>query len=94
MKSPPICEDITKTLALTKKSLNLYLGVNKMTKERKQAMLEDIDNAVDAMLYECLVDIPQMHTGFHNGFHKEIVEHIITRIKNTHERYYDEEEDE
>jgi hypothetical protein len=65
-----------------------------MTKERKQAMLEDIDNAVDAMLFECLVDIPQMHTGFHNGFHRELVEHIITRIKNIHEKYYDEEEDE
>jgi hypothetical protein len=65
-----------------------------MTKERKQAMLKDIDNAVDAMLFECLVDIPQMHTGFHNGFHRELVEHIITRINNTHERYYDEEEDE
>lgn len=65
-----------------------------MTKEAKQVMLKDIDNAVDAMLFECLVDIPQIHTGFHNGFHREIVEHIITRINNTHKRYYDEEEDE
>ena len=65
-----------------------------MTKERKQAMLEDIDDVVDAMLYECLVDIPDAYTGFHNGFHREIVEHIITRINNTHERYYDEDEEE
>lgn len=41
-----------------------------MTKERKQVMLEDIDNTVDAMLFECLVDIPQALTGFHNGFHR------------------------
>lgn len=65
-----------------------------MTKERKRAMFDDIDNAVNAMLFECLVDIPEAHTGFHNGFHREIVEHIITRIKNTHERYYDDEEEE
>jgi hypothetical protein len=65
-----------------------------MTKERKQAMFEDIDNAIDAMLFECLVDIPDTHTGFHNGFHREIVGHIITRINNTHERYYDDEDEE
>ena len=65
-----------------------------MTKERKQVMFEDIDNVIDAMLYECLVDIPEAHTGFHNGFHREIVEHIITRINNTHERYYDDDEEE
>jgi hypothetical protein len=64
-----------------------------MTKERKQAMLEDIDNAVDAMLFECLVDIPQMHTGFHNDFHRELVEHIITRIKSRHARYYNEDDE-
>lgn len=63
-----------------------------MTKERKQ-MFEDIDNVVDAMLAECLVDIPDAHTGFHNGFHREIVEHIITRINNTHERYYDDDDE-
>ena len=64
-----------------------------MTKERKQVMLEDIDNAVDAMLYECLVDIPYEYAGSCNDFHKEIVEHIITRINNTHERYYDDDEE-
>ena len=64
-----------------------------MTKERKQTMFEDIDNAVDAMLFECLVDIPDAHTGFHNGFHREIVNHIITRINNTHERYYDDDDE-
>lgn len=63
-----------------------------MTREKKM-MFEDIDNAVDAMLFECLVDIPEAHTGFHNGFHKEIVEHIVTRINNTHKRYYDDEEE-
>ena len=65
-----------------------------MTEERKRAMFEDIDNVVDATLAECLMDIPDAYTGFHNGFHKEIVEHIITRIKNTHERYYDDDEEE
>ena len=65
-----------------------------MTKERKRAIFEDIDNAIDAMLFECLVDIPDAEVGFHNDFHREIVEHIITRIKNTHERYYDNDEEE
>ena len=64
-----------------------------MTKERKQVMFEDIDNAVDAILYECLVDIPYAHEGSCNDFHKEIVEHIITRINNTHERYYDDDDE-
>ena len=63
-----------------------------MAKDKK-AMFEDIDNAVDAMLFECLVDIPDAHMGFHNGFHREIVEHIITRINNTHERYYDDDDE-
>lgn len=61
--------------------------------ETKKQMLKDIDNVVDAMLFECLVDIPQALTGFHNGFHREIVEHIITRINNTHERYYDDDDE-
>lgn len=65
-----------------------------MTKEKKRAMFEDIDNAVDAMLSECLVDIPDAEVGYHNILHKEIMEHIITRIKNTHERYYDDDEEE
>lgn len=65
-----------------------------MTKEKKRAMFEDIDNVVDAMLAECLMDIPDAYTGFHNSFHREIVEHIVTRIKNTHERYYDDDEEE
>ncbi len=62
-----------------------------MTKETKQRMLEDINNVVDAMLYECLIDIPEAHTGFHNGHHREIIQHILTRIHNTHEKYYDDD---
>ena len=65
-----------------------------MTKERKQAMLEDIDNAVDAIMFECFIDIPQTLGVDINGCHEDILSHILNRIKNNHDKYFIEEEDE
>ena len=64
-----------------------------MIKETEARMLTDINNVVDAMLYECLIDIPDACRGYHNAYHKKIVDHIITRIQNTHERYYDDDDE-
>ena len=65
-----------------------------MNKAEKKILMKDINNAVDAMMSECLVDIPQTLGYSPNAFPTAIVEHIITRIKNTHERYHNENEDE
>ena len=64
-----------------------------MTKQER-VVFEDVANSVDALLYECLVDIPQAFGYEPNDTHDAIVEFIIDRVKQTHERYIDEEEDE
>ena len=64
-----------------------------MTKQER-IVFEDVSNSVDALLYECLVDIPQALGYEPNDTHDAIVEFIIDRVKQTHERYIDEEEDE
>jgi hypothetical protein len=64
-----------------------------MTKQER-VVFEDVANSVDALLYECLVDIPQALGYEPNDTHDAIVEFIIDRVKQTHERYIDEEEDE
>lgn len=60
----------------------------------EKILFEDIANSVDALLYECLVDIPQALGYEPNDTHDAIVEFIIDRVKQTHERYIDEDEDE
>ena len=57
-------------------------------------MLADVGNAVDSMLFECLVDIPQALGHEPNSTHKAVVEFIIDRIKNNHIQYITEEGDE
>jgi hypothetical protein len=64
-----------------------------MTKQ-EWVVFEDVANSVDALLYECLVDIPQALGYEPNDTHDAIVEFIIDRVKQTHKRYIDEEEDE
>lgn len=64
-----------------------------MTKQER-IVFEDVANSVDALLYECLVDIPQALGYEPNDTHDAIVEFIIDRVKQTHERYIDEDEDE
>lgn len=57
-------------------------------------MLADVGNAVDAMLFECLVDIPQALGHEPNSTHETVIEFIIDRIKNNHTQYITEEGDE
>ena len=64
-----------------------------MTKQ-EQIVFEDVANSVDALLYECLVDIPQALGYEPNDTHDAIVEFIIDRVKQNHERYIVEDEDE
>lgn len=64
-----------------------------MKKRNEKIMFEDIDNAIDAILYECLVDIPKVYTDSCNTLHTEIIDHIIAHIQNTHKKFYDAEED-
>ena len=63
-----------------------------MTSEK--VLLDDVANTIDALLYECLVDIPQTLGYEPNVTHDAIVEFIIDRVKQNHERYITEEEDE
>jgi hypothetical protein len=64
-----------------------------MTKQER-VVFEDVANSVDALLYECLVDIPQALGYAPNDTHDAIVEFIIDRVKQNHERYINEDEDE
>ena len=70
-----------------------------MDKIREQAILEDVRNVVDACLYECLIDIPEIigGNGECNEMHDIILQTILNRIEQTHSNYYieiEEEEDE
>jgi hypothetical protein len=60
----------------------------------EKILFEDVANSVDALLYECLVDIPQALGYEPNDTHDAITEFIIDRVKQNHERYITEEEGE
>jgi hypothetical protein len=63
-------------------------------KQRIKTLTEDINNALDAFLYESFIDIPQALGLNINECHEYILLHILNRIKNNHDRYFVEEEDE
>lgn len=66
-----------------------------MNKSEQKILSEDINNSIDAIMFECFIDIPQALGLDVNKCHEYILSHILNRIKNNHDRYFiDEEEDE
>ena len=63
-------------------------------KQRIKTLTEDINNALDAFLYESFIDIPQALDLDINECHEYILLHILNRTKNNHDKYFVEEEDE
>ena len=55
---------------------------------------QDINNSIDAIMFECFVDIPQALGLDINECHEDILSHIINHINNNHDKYFAEEEDE
>ena len=62
-------------------------------KQRVKTLTEDINNSIDAIMFECFVDIPQTLGLDINECHEYILSHILNRIKNNHDRYFVEEEE-
>lgn len=66
-----------------------------MKKSEIKTLTQDINNSIDAVMFECFVDIPQALGLDVNECHEYILLHILNRIKNKHDKYFiDEEEDE
>ena len=55
---------------------------------------QSIDNSIDKALYDCFIDIPQTLGLDINESHEYILAHILNRIKNNHDRYFVESEEE
>lgn len=55
---------------------------------------QDINNSIDAIMFECFIDIPQALGVDINECHEDILSHILNHIKNNHDKYFIEEEDE
>lgn len=62
-------------------------------KQRIKTLTEDINNALGTFLYESFIDIPQTLGLDINECHEYILSHILNRIKNNHDRYFVEEEE-
>lgn len=64
-----------------------------MNKSEIKTLRQDIDNSIDAIMFECFIDIPQTLGLDVNECHEFILLHILNRIKNNHDKYFVEEED-
>ena len=66
-----------------------------MNKSERKILAQDVNNSIDAIMFECFIDIPQALGLDVNECHEYILLHILNRIKNNHDKYFiDEEEDE
>lgn len=65
-----------------------------MNKTEIRILSQDIDNSIDAIMFECFIDIPQTLGHNVNECHEYILSHILNRVKNNHDKYFIEEEDE
>lgn len=65
-----------------------------MNKLIKKILSKDINNSIDTIMFECFIDIPQTLGLNINECHEYILSHILNRIKNNHDKYFVEEEDE
>lgn len=65
-----------------------------MNKSEKKVLSQGIDNSIDTALYDCFVDIPQTLGLDINESHEYILTHILNRIKNNHDKYFVESEEE
>ena len=53
-----------------------------MNKSEIKILSKTINNAIDAVMFECFVDIPQSLGHNINECHEYILLHILNRIKN------------
>ena len=63
-----------------------------MNKSEKKILSKDINDAVDAVMFKCFVDIPQTLGLDINECHEYILSHILNRINANHDKYFIEEE--
>lgn len=64
-----------------------------MTKSEVRTLTQDINNSIDAIMFECFIDIPQTLGHDVNECHEYILLHILNRIKNNHDKYFVEEDE-
>jgi hypothetical protein len=64
-----------------------------MNKSEKKILSQDINNAIDSIMFECFIDIPQTLGLNINECHEYILSHILNRINTRHTNYIVEEED-
>ena len=65
-----------------------------MNKSEKKLLSKSINNSIDTIMFECFVDIPQALGLNTNEYHEYILSHILNRIKNNHNKYFTDGEDE
>lgn len=65
-----------------------------MNEPKKRLLGHNINCSIDTIMLECFIDIPQALGLNINECHEYILSHILSHIKNNHDKYFAEEEDE
>lgn len=65
-----------------------------MKKTEKKILSKDINNIIDEFMFKSFIDVPQTLGLDINECHEYILSHILNRVKNNHDKYFTEEEDE
>lgn len=65
-----------------------------MNKTEKHILNKEIHGIIDEVMFKCFVDIPQTFGLNVNEWHEYILSHILNHVKNNHDKYFTEEEDE
>lgn len=65
-----------------------------MNKTEKHILSKAINNAIDETMLKCFIDMPQTLGLDIDEWHEYILSHILNRVKNNHDKYFTEKEDE